>query len=140
MFVNLSPSEQRKNGPLFDLAIAIAALKELYVIQREIPIDVAFIGALSLDGAVVKAEGMLPALISAKRHGIKKVYLPYDPTIPLHMLKEDFECVVVQHIEEVVQHIGGQELLSILPSISNDQTPLFSDLPQKDFYHVIGHD
>lgn len=30
--VNLSPPEQKKNGPLFDLAIAIAALKELKVI------------------------------------------------------------------------------------------------------------
>lgn len=73
--VNLSPSEQKKNGPLFDLAIAIAALKELNMIKGEIPIDAAFIGALSLDGMVVKAEGMLPALISAKRLGLKKIYI-----------------------------------------------------------------
>ncbi|WP_459213763.1 magnesium chelatase domain-containing protein [Neobacillus niacini] len=30
--INLSLSEQKKNGPLFDLAIAIAALKELNII------------------------------------------------------------------------------------------------------------
>ena len=45
--VNLSPSEQKKNGPLFDLAIAIAALKELNMIKGKIPMDTAFIGALS---------------------------------------------------------------------------------------------
>jgi len=138
--VNLSPSEQKKNGPLFDLAIAIAALKELNMIKGEIPIDAAFIGALSLDGMVVKAEGMLPALISARGLGLKKIYLPFDPTIPIHMLK-DLECIVVQHIEEVVQHLEGQELLPFLTNIpSNETTPLFTNSQQKDFRHVIGHE
>ncbi|WHY86053.1 YifB family Mg chelatase-like AAA ATPase [Neobacillus novalis] len=138
--INLSPSEQKKNGPLFDLAIAIAALKELHMIKSAIPTNAAFIGALSLDGMVVKAEGMLPALISAKGLGIKKIYLPYDPTIPIHML-EGLECIVIQHIEEVVQHLEGQELLPFHQSLSsNDQIPLFADQPQKDFRHVIGHE
>ncbi|MGG3470450.1 YifB family Mg chelatase-like AAA ATPase [Neobacillus pocheonensis] len=137
--VNLSPSEQKKNGPLFDLAIAIAVLKELNVIKCKIPNEAVFIGALSLDGVIVKAEGMLPALISAKNLGVKKVYLPYDPTIPFNMI-EDLECIVVQHIEEVVQQIDGQELLPLLPIFtSNEQMPLFSSPPLKDFCHVIGH-
>jgi magnesium chelatase family protein len=138
--VNLSPSEQKKNGPLFDLAIAIAALKELNMIRVEIPMDTGFIGALSLDGMVVKADGMLPALISAKGIGLKKVYLPYDPNIPIHMLK-NLDCIVVQHIEEVIQHLEGQEILAFLPNqYQNDQTPLFTTLLQKDFRHVIGHE
>lgn len=138
--VNLSPSEQKKNGPLFDLAIAIAALKEVNMIKVPIPMDTGFIGALSLDGMIVKAEGMLPALISAKGLGLKKIYLPYDPTIPTQMLI-DLECVVVQHIEEVVQHLEGQELLPFPHNItSNIQMPLFTDSPQKDFRHVIGHE
>jgi magnesium chelatase family protein len=138
--VNLSPSEQKKNGPLFDLAIAIAALKELSMIKVAIPMDTAFIGALSLDGMVVKAEGMLPALLAAKRLGLKKIYLPFDPAIPIQMLK-DLDCIVVQHIEEVVQHIEGQELLPFPPiKASTDLTPLLFDSSQKDFRYVIGHE
>jgi magnesium chelatase family protein len=138
--VNLSPPEQKKNGPLFDLAIAIAALKELNVIKEEIRMETAFIGALSLDGTIEKAEGMLSALISAKALGIKRVYFPHDPAIPIDML-QDLECIVVHHIEEVVQHIEGQEILSFLPkSLQNDQTPLFSKPSHKDFRHVIGHE
>lgn len=98
---------KEKNGPLFDLAIAIAALKELNMNKGEIPIDAAFIGALSLDSMVVKVEGMLPALISARGLGLKKIYLPFDPTIPIHMLK-NLECIVVQHIEDVVQLITAK--------------------------------
>ncbi|MEH6907547.1 magnesium chelatase domain-containing protein [Neobacillus drentensis] len=138
--VNLSPAEQKKNGPLFDLAVAIAALKELDMIKCKILLDTVFIGALSLDDMVVKAEGMLPALIAAKGLGLKKIYLPYDPIIPIHMLK-DLECIVVQHIEEVVQHLEGQELLPFLPNLTpNDKIPLFIDSPQRDFRHVIGHE
>ncbi|WP_328051292.1 magnesium chelatase domain-containing protein [Neobacillus cucumis] len=138
--VNLSPSEQKKNGPLFDLAIAVATLKELNMIKGKIPMDTAFIGALSLDGMVVKADGMLPALISPKGLGLKKFYLPYDSTMPIQMLN-DLDCIVVQHFEEVVQHLEGQELLSFSYDLpSNDLFPLKSSSPQKDFRHVIGYE
>lgn len=137
--VNLSPAEQKKNGPLFDLAMAITALKELGVIKEEIRSDTGFIGALSLDGTIEKADGILPALISAKALGFKQVYLPYDSEIPLHMLQE-LECVVVQHLEEVVMHIQGQEKLSFFPICPEKESmPRFSELSQKDFCHVIGH-
>ncbi|MBS4212695.1 YifB family Mg chelatase-like AAA ATPase [Neobacillus rhizophilus] len=138
--VNLSPAEEKKNGPLFDLAIAIAALRELNVIKGVIPIETAFIGVLSLDGTIVKAEGMLPALVSAKALGLKRVYFPYDSSIPVHML-QGVECIVVQHIEEVVNHLEGQESLSLLPKLApHSQEPLFPNPPQKDFCHVISHE
>jgi len=138
--VNLSPSEQKKNGPLFDLAIAIAALKELGVIKGDIPKDTALIGALSLDGTVEKAEGMLPALVSAKELGLQRVYFPHDPDIPIHML-EDLECVVVHHIEEVVNHLDGQDCLSFLPPYKPTNSILsIPEVHHKDFCHVIGHE
>ncbi|MCM3365110.1 magnesium chelatase domain-containing protein, partial [Niallia sp. MER TA 168] len=138
--VNLSPSDQKKNGSLFDLAIAIAALKELGEVKREIPIDTAFIGALSLDGSVASGEGILPAVIAARGLGIKRVYLPYDSVLPLHML-QDIECIVVSHIEEVVQHLEGQESMLSQPSFSSENhlTPEIAT-HQKDFCHVIGHE
>lgn len=105
--VNLSPSEQKKNGPLFDLAMAIGVLKERNVVKEKIPANTAFVGALSLDGAVVKVEGMLPALIAANDLGFKQVFLPDDPLIPFDMF-EGIECIVVQHINDVLQYLRGQ--------------------------------
>src|SRR5690606_21606944 len=87
IIVNLIPSEQRKNGPLFDLAIAIGILKKLRFIKKEIPEDVAFLGALSLDGTVLNAEGLLPAVIAAKKLGIKRLFLLDDPAIPFRMIQ-----------------------------------------------------
>lgn len=73
--VNLSPSEQKKNGPLFDLAMAVGLLKESGHVNVVIPNTVAFIGALSLDGAIEKVEGMLPALIAANTLILSKLLL-----------------------------------------------------------------
>lgn len=137
--VNLSPSEQKKNGPLFDLAIAIGILKEAGQLKEEIPEDCAFLGALSLDGTIEKVDGMLPALIAAKSLGFKQIFIPYDPLLPLTML-EGLDCIVVQHIHEVLQHINGT--VTIPPhdstSIIKKTVPTFPS--QKDFSHIIGHE
>lgn len=92
--VNLYPSEQKKNSPFFDLAIAIGSLKERGEFKEPIPHDAVFIGALSLDGTVKKVEGMLPALMAAKSIGFKKVYIPYDP-LTLFDMFEGLECIVI---------------------------------------------
>jgi magnesium chelatase family protein len=138
--VNLSPAEQKKNGPLFDLSIAVAALKELDWIKREIPKDTAFLGALALDGTIEKADGLLPAVISARALGVKRVYLPYDGSVPVKMFT-DFECCFVNHLEDVVNHLEGQEILSFSPPVmeSKSESP-YSNKPQKDFLHIIGHE
>ena len=113
--VNLSPSEQKKNGPFFDLAMAIGILKERGELKEKIPEDSVFIGALSLDGTVEKVEGMLPALMAAKSLGFKRVYLPYDPLIPLDMF-EGLECIVVRHINDVLQHLPDKNYFHFIHS------------------------
>ncbi len=79
--VNLSPSEQKKNGPLFELPIAIGILKSMNVIESKIDSNTGFLGALSLDGTVLAVEGMLPAILAAKRIGISTLYMPYSEVV-----------------------------------------------------------
>lgn len=136
--VNLSPSEQKKNGPFFDLAIAIGMLKEIGELKQEIPQDTVFLGALSLDGTIEKVEGMLPALISAKKLGFKRAFIPADPLIPLHMF-DGIECHIVQHLQDVFQSLNGQIALPLaIPpqNIEQQESPRF----ERDFSHIIGHD
>lgn len=137
--VNLSPSEQKKNGPFFDIAMAIGILIEKGELKEKVPEDSLFIGALSLDGAVEKVEGMLPVLIAARSLGFKRAYLPYDPLIPLEMF-EGLECIVIQHIQDVLQHLSGQEILPLY--INSKPIDFFSptyNFP-RDFQDIIGHE
>ncbi|NMD72709.1 YifB family Mg chelatase-like AAA ATPase [Bacillus sp. DNRA2] len=137
--VNLSPSEHKKNGPFFDLAMAIGILKEKGELKAKIPDDSVFIGALSLDGTVEKVDGMLPALIAANTLGFKRVYLPYDPHIPILMF-EGLECIVIQHIHEVIQHLSGQNLLPLMEAPQPPEHFSHHFEYAKDFRDIIGHE
>ena len=137
--VNLSPSDQKKSSPLFDLAIAMGILKERGECKEEIPDDSVFIGAVSLDGTVEKVEGMLPALMAAKSIGFKKVYIPYDPLIPFEIF-EGLECIVIQHIHDVLQHLSGQGILPLVQTPQTTETSAYPFVYQKDFQDIIGHE
>ncbi|MFD2616137.1 magnesium chelatase domain-containing protein [Terrilactibacillus laevilacticus] len=83
VIVNLSPAEHRKNSPIFELPMAIGMMKEVNHFQDKIPDDAAFLGALSLDGTIKPVEGMLPAVLAAKKEKVKRLYLPVIPDLPL---------------------------------------------------------
>lgn len=67
VIINLSPSEQRKNSPFFDLAMAVGLMKEAGQFNYPIPNNAAFLGVLSLDGTVQPVGGMFPAILAAKK-------------------------------------------------------------------------
>jgi len=75
MTVNLAPADIKKEGPIYDLPIAVAILILLNQIKSNIS-DCAFIGELSLSGEVRGINGVLPMVIKAKECGIKKIYVP----------------------------------------------------------------
>jgi magnesium chelatase family protein len=138
IIIHLSPSERKKNSPMFDLAMAVAILRAKGQIKEPISTEEAFIGALSLDGTVQPVDVMLPAVLAAKKLGFKRVYLPHDSTIPLHYLK-DLNCVFVQTLEETVQSLQGQYILPLSPQ---KITPEHFHSPLKntrDFQQIIGH-
>ncbi|WP_394172364.1 YifB family Mg chelatase-like AAA ATPase [Guptibacillus hwajinpoensis] len=134
--INLSPAEQKKNGPLFDLPIAIGILKELKATKGNIPLNTGFIGALSLDGTILPVEGMIAAILAAKKLQLQTLFLPFDPTIPLVEIDE-LELVYVQTIQDVVDLLSGQQILPVIkPKESTDELTHF----QRNFNQVIGHD
>lgn len=109
--INLSPSEQKKNGPL--LAIALGILKSGGFIKESISRDTAFIGALSLDGTINPVEGMIAAVLAARKLRIRKLVFPYDPTIP-HLDIPDVELVYVETLQDVIDHLSGQPTLPFI--------------------------
>ena len=79
--VNLAPADMRKEGPIYDLAIAIGVIAvneddSLGVVPRIKPGEYAFIGELGLDGEVRRINGVLPILLSAVALGVKKIIVP----------------------------------------------------------------
>ncbi|NLK27176.1 MAG: YifB family Mg chelatase-like AAA ATPase [Clostridiales bacterium] len=74
--VNLSPADIRKEGTVFDLAVAIAILAAFGRIPDENLKDILIIGELSLDGSIRKVNGVLPIVYSAQQQGFAKCIVP----------------------------------------------------------------
>jgi magnesium chelatase family protein len=73
--VNLAPADLRKEGPAYDLPIAVALL----ILAEQVPPDLEhalFLGELSLDGSVRHVNGILPMAHLAKEQGFKMLFVP----------------------------------------------------------------
>lgn len=73
--ISLAPADLRKEGPMFDLAIALSYLLAADDIRFD-PEPYLFVGELSLDGNLQPVRGILPLVAEAKRKGKKAVFVP----------------------------------------------------------------
>ena len=76
VIINLAPADMKKEGSNFDLPIAVGILVEEEVLDQEKIKDYAFIGELSLDGAIRGVNGVLPLVLGLKYAGITNVIVP----------------------------------------------------------------
>lgn len=73
--VNLAPANLKKTGTHYDLPILLSILSASGAIRRPSS-RYAFLGEVSLDGAIRPISGVLPMALSAKRDGIEKIFVP----------------------------------------------------------------
>lgn len=107
--VNLAPADIKKEGPIYDLAIAMGILfasGQLDVTKKD---DIVFIGELSLDGSIRKVNGVLPILIAARNLGLKKFVIPYDNEIEASYI-EGIEVYCIKTLTEVVKFIENSTI------------------------------
>lgn len=73
--ISLAPADLKKEGPMFDLPIALSYLLAAGDIKFD-PKPYLFIGELSLDGRLQPVRGVLPLVAEAKRKKKKAVFVP----------------------------------------------------------------
>ncbi|MDG1949200.1 MAG: YifB family Mg chelatase-like AAA ATPase [bacterium] len=74
--INLAPADVRKQGPMYDLPIALAILVAAGMIPRESVKGTVFVGELALDGGVRSIHGVLTTAIMARDYGFTSVVVP----------------------------------------------------------------
>ncbi len=78
IIVNLTPADLRKEGPIYDLPIAVGVLASSEQIPTEGLDDTLFLGELSLDGTLRAVAGVLAIAAAAELLGIKNLVIPAD--------------------------------------------------------------
>jgi magnesium chelatase family protein len=74
--INLAPADMKKEGPIFDLPIALGMLGATGEIQADSLGDFAILGELALSGEVRRVRGVLPIAMAAKKAGKQGIVVP----------------------------------------------------------------
>ena len=74
--VNLAPADVRKEGPMYDLPIAIGLLWAGKVIQTQKHRGLLFAGELALDGRIRPVNGTINLALLCKKHGMEGIIVP----------------------------------------------------------------
>lgn len=74
--INLAPADIRKEGPSFDLPIALGIIAALDDMKSDLLSRIAIVGELALSGAVRRVRGVLPIALMARSIGLKAIMVP----------------------------------------------------------------
>jgi len=102
--ISLAPADFKKEGPVFDLAMAIAYLTANEELIFD-PKGKIFLGELSLDGKLRKISGVLPAVAEAKRKGFLEIYLPKENAREAALIS-NILIFGAETLEEVIDHLS----------------------------------
>ncbi len=112
--VNLAPADFPKEGPIFDLPIAIGLMIGSGQIENNLD-DTMLVGELSLDGGLRRTQGVLPLTILAKRIGLKRIFVPKDNADEAAVV-EGIDVFAFNSLSEVAAFLLGLATVDIYHS------------------------
>ncbi len=134
--VNLAPANTKKEGPAFDLPIAIGILSCMGAVKLDS--DAMFLGELSLDGSIKSVDGVLPMIYSAKENGIRRCYVPESNAYEAAIVS-DIEVVGVESLSDVAAMLSGEKEIK-LTTVNIEELFEVSVKGQLDFADVKGQE
>ena len=132
--VNLAPAGTKKAGTVYDLPIFVGLLAAAGELPAP-PQDAAFIGELSLTGALRGVSGVLPMALAARDAGIRTLFVPADNAAEA-TLAEGLTVYGVPDVAALVAHLKNEALLSPAPV----WTPKPEDGSLPDLQDVMGQE
>jgi magnesium chelatase family protein len=113
--VNLAPADLKKEGPAYDLPIAIGILMSSGQLSAD-PSDSVFLGELSLDGKVRRTHGILPMVALARERGLSTVFVPCDGAKEAALI-ENIHIFPAESLAQLVVHLQGE---AVIPEYHDD--------------------
>jgi magnesium chelatase family protein len=128
--VNLAPADQRKEGPAFDLPIALALLVAQGVIPQEAVQGIVVSGELALDGSIRAVRGAINIGLFAAQAGVRRVLVPEANAAETAVI-DGVEVYAPKTLLQAVEFLQGRlELMPAAPEQLGhlDTIPDFADV------------
>ncbi len=111
--INLAPADVRKEGPSYDLPIALAVLASMGVLRRDSLAGLGAVGELSLSGKVLPVHGALSMALAAKEAGLTSILLPADCAEEAACV-EGLAVLPVSSLADAVDYLRGSLVVAPL--------------------------
>jgi len=134
--VNLAPASVRKEGPAYDLPIALGVVVLAGFLPREAIDGALVIGELSLDGIVRHTRGVLPMAAAARAHGYQRMFVPEVDAAEAALIP-GLEIIPVKTLADLYAHLSGSAIIAPFQPSDEELPPLF--VPT-DFSEVKGQE
>jgi len=118
--VNLAPADLKKEGPSFDLPIALAMIAACGDKPFDCE-DCCVVGELGLDGAVRPVKGVLSIALEAKQRGRLRVIVP-EANAPEAAVIEGIQVIPVRNLRQAWDFLNGEV---IIPPFKLDRQAFF---------------
>jgi magnesium chelatase family protein len=105
--INLAPADVKKEGPSFDLPIALGMLAASEQIETDQLDHFATVGELALTGAVRPVKGVLSIALRAKADGKSGVLVPAENAAEAAVIK-GLNVIPIQNLREAAQFLEGE--------------------------------
>lgn len=136
ILVNLAPANIYKEGPAYDLAMAVGII--LASLEKNINLsNVLLWGELALDGSLRQTNGVLAITLFAKEKGIKTIIVP-EENAPEAALIDGVEIIPAKNLKSVLEHLLNQNL--IFPFIKNGEAKVVEENFSLDMSQIKGQE
>jgi len=135
--VNLAPADIRKEGPSFDLPIALGVLVGMGVVAPSHLENVFVAGELSLDGDLRPIGGVLPMVYSAVQSGTTTCIVP-PANAREAALVEGAKIIAPENLQQLIKHFHGEPIAEYKPEIDESVKLDIDDI--LDFADVRGQE
>ena len=134
--VNLAPASVRKEGPSYDLPIALGVLACMGEIPQTMLTDGLVVGELSLDNSVRHIRGVLPMAALARDKGYSRIFTPQIDAAEAALIPS-LEVIPVASLSELCGYLKGSLSIAHQPPTKVDAQPAWA---LTDFKEVKGQE
>ena len=136
--VNLAPADLKKEGPAYDLPIAVGILLSSEQLSADMA-ETLLLGELSLDGSLRHTHGILPMVALAQENGLATVFVPATDAREASLV-EGVRVIPVNSLAELAMHLQGEAIIPDYHPDSDQESAAPEGWAAIDLTHIKGQE
>jgi magnesium chelatase family protein len=136
--VNLAPADLRKEGPSYDLPIAVGILLSSEQVSTDIS-ETFLLGELSLDGSLRHTHGILPMVALAQEKGLATVFVPAIDAREASLV-QGVKVIPVSSLAELATHLQGESYIPDYHPDGDNESVALEGWAAMDLTHIKGQE